>query len=151
MSLREIEQYHFNLTRHGYRCTSNEDAIYNCVAWAADDTSIWWDHSGFPATYWPEGIPRGPEIENYVAVFLLLGYEPCESRAIEPGYEKVAIYGMRGVFKHVAKTAGSEWSSKLGKIEDVEHPNLEALEDPFYGQVVQVLRRLLPIPCEVNP
>src|SRR5262245_24992365 len=89
--LDEIELYHPNLVRDGYKPKSPETPIYNCVAWAAGRNDCWWDHTGEPGTCWPDDIPREDELENYIAVFTQLAYEPCESREWEPGYEKVAI------------------------------------------------------------
>jgi hypothetical protein len=36
-----------------YRITSSASDVYNCIAWAANDTEHWW-WPGDPArTYWP--------------------------------------------------------------------------------------------------
>jgi hypothetical protein len=44
------------LVPDGYRETSPPDLLYNCVGWAAGDTSRWW----WPdkASYWPKGAQR---------------------------------------------------------------------------------------------
>jgi hypothetical protein len=42
------------------------------------------------------------------------------------------------------------WMSKLGNWEDIAHQSLGGLEDDQYGRVVRVLRRLLPLVCEVD-
>jgi len=42
---------------------------------------------------------------------------------------------------HAARQLGpSNWTSKLGELEDVEHATLQSLES-FYGKVALVLRR----------
>jgi hypothetical protein len=70
------------------------------------------------------------------------GYTKCDSPALEPGFEKLAIYGDRLGFTHVAKQLPTGvWTSKLGAWEDIEHNNPEALEGKSYGRVKAVIRR----------
>jgi hypothetical protein len=45
---------------------------------------------------------------------------------------------------HVAKSNGTVWQSKLGKLQDIEHASLDLLEGEMeweYGIVDRVLRR----------
>jgi hypothetical protein len=154
VSVEEIEQDHPNLAASGYEIKSRATRAYNCVAYAAGDEECWWE----PIPYeqegfcWPEDVPRTYEMASFVAVYERLGYELCESHDWETGYEKIAIYAdENGEFSHVARSGEQgRWCSKLGKLEDIEHASLAGLEDPAYGRVVHVLRRLLPIPCEVT-
>jgi hypothetical protein len=150
--LDKVELFHPILRREGYEPKSDATPLYNCVAWALGRNGCWWDHSGLPGTCWPDDVPREDELENYVAVFLREGYEPCESREWEAGYEKVAIYARRGEFQHVAKSTDSgKWTSKIGEWEDVDHNTLAALEDFSFGQVYQVLRRPSSGTSDVEP
>ena len=82
-----------------------------------------------------------------MAVFRILGYEPCEKAEFETGYEKVAIYIDRlDRPTHMARQLFSGWwTSKLGNGEDIIH-KLAGVEGPGfvgrdYGRVVQVLKR----------
>jgi hypothetical protein len=76
--------------------------------------------------------------------FEALGYEACEDRQFEPGYEKIAIYGRAGEPEHVAKQMpDGNWSSKLGYLNDIVHATLEALAGPDYGFVELIMRRPL--------
>jgi len=89
---------------------------------------------------WLDTFVRLYEIEG--------GYKPCESDDLELGFEKVAIYvDGNGEVTHAARqTEDGAWTSKLGEWEDIAHKNLDALtgEDPAYGAVAKVLKRLRP-------
>ncbi len=77
------------LTPANYRVTSPASPVYNCVAWAAQDTEHWWQ----PGVYWPEGLPAddfGPTALE--KAFLALGYTRCADGSLEPGFQKVALY-----------------------------------------------------------
>lgn len=131
-----------NLKPGAYSITSREDIRYNCVAWANDDTAMWWDHIPGPGHYWPRRVPKGRTAEIYVRLFTDRGYANTENRAYEDGYEKVAIFrNANGDFSHVAKMLPSgAWTSKLGLLQDIEHETLEVLL-PEYGEIFEYLRR----------
>jgi hypothetical protein len=127
-----------------WRVTSSATRRYNCIAWAAGDTSRWW-WPGDPADgYWPAGIERTETLSAFKAAFSLLGYEPCETWEAEPGYEKVAIFAdLAGIPTHAARQLTSgRWTSKLGNWEDIEH-NLQDICGDDYGAVDRVMRRPL--------
>lgn len=131
------------LDSQNHRITSDETPRYNCVAWAANDSSRWWDP--VPGYYWPEGLPRDESVEAYVGLFRRLGFELCDNPEHEPGFEKIAVYGKAGKFSHVARLLESgNWTSKLGTLEDIEHDDLDSLTedlDNSYGQPLVFLRR----------
>lgn len=137
-----IEQWFPHLTSTGYRVTSPRSPDYNCIAWAADEDSRWWEPDPFGLYYWPESSPREFTVEAYVETFISLGYAPCDSDDLEPGFEKIAIYvNPQGIPTHAAKQmSNGRWTSKLGRSEDIEH-SLEGLKNSIYGSVAQVLRR----------
>jgi len=130
------------LNAQNHRITSPETPRYNCVAWAASDSGRWWDHF---YGYWPDGLARDPSIEAYVELFRRLGFELCNTSETEPGFEKVALFGKAGEFTHVARALESGgWTSKLGRLEDIEHDSLDSLaddSDDSYGQPLVFLRR----------
>ena len=132
-------QLYPDLAKEGYSIESDMCPAYNCVAWATGSDSEWWD----PLNYWPPSVPRGLTVDAFILLFEHLGYTICESRVRETGFEKVAIYGLYGAFKHVARQLrNGRWTSKLGKNVDILH-TLKGLEGPFYGQVDIVLKREL--------
>ena len=123
-----------------YNVTNPKDCAYNCVAWAAGETDVWWDHLD---GYWPKSEKRGGSVSAYVDVFVSLGFEVCETPGREPGFEKIAIFGKDdGQFTYVAKQlASGRWTSKLGRLEDIEHHDLASVSIPDYGRPVRFLRR----------
>ena len=129
------------LAGSGHRVTSPATPGYNCIAWAAGDTTRWWWPDAFQIAYWPAGVPREETVETFVQAYRTLSFEECESRALESGYEKVALFAVGDRPKHVARQLpDGAWSSKLGCEVDIEH-TLESLEGRLYGKVVKVLRR----------
>jgi len=93
----ELLSYHENLTSGNHRVTSPDSDEYNCIAWAAEDTSNWWWPSQNPEdAFWPEGIDRMATLDAFQAAFMLRGFEPCLEDAFEPGYEKIAVYDLGG-------------------------------------------------------
>jgi hypothetical protein len=134
----------------GHRVTSPASRDYNCIAWAAGDTSIWWwpdrDENN-DAVHWPPGVSREETLSAFVAAFATLGYVPCDGAEHEQGVEKIALFALTdGTPSHAARQLPvGTWTSKLGAMEDVEHP-LNALVGDAYGAVVLVLKRPLQRP-----
>lgn len=125
------------------KVTSPPDHIYNCMAWAAGDSSAWWSPEDIgPGVFvWPAGVPREATLPAWLQVFSTLGYQPCENGEVDPGFEKIAIFANEGVPCHVARQLPSGlWTSKLGTMEDIEH-DLDGLVGERYGSVVAFLRR----------
>ena len=136
MSGADLERHFPNLRQLGYRITSPESIDYNCIAWAAETTDHWW----WPGAYWP-GDPRDHSLDGFISVFRSLGYEICESREHEPGFDKVAIYvSDRGPMHMARQLPSGEWTSKCGDYEDIVHP-LESLEDSIYGRAAVIMKR----------
>src|SRR4051794_40367364 len=105
-----------NLTPKNHRVTSPATIDYNCVAWSAHDTGRWWQ----PGAYWPVKVASDDYgIDALEEAFMALGYEECHDGSLEPGFEKVALYGSSLVYTHVARQLPSgKWTSKLGAAQD---------------------------------
>jgi hypothetical protein len=139
------------LRDHAYRWASHADPDYNCIAFAAGETSrIWWPPSHIGAiTYWPPGVPAWETVTAFVQAFEAIGYERCDSTDLEAGFEKVAIYRYSGTDRptHAARQLrDGRWASKLGGGIDIEHDDLAAVAGTAalsYGEVAAVLRRSL--------
>lgn len=119
--------------------TSPIDFNYNCIAWAAEDTThFWWpEQLGF----WPAEAPRNTSLEAFLIAFATLGYAPCSDGNLVPGMQKVAFYGKgRSVLHAARQLSDGKWSSKLGRAQDVSH-DLSSLEGPAYGIVIQFVER----------
>ena len=99
--------------------TSQSSPDYNCIAWCAGDTEHWWQ----PGVLWP--VPSGSEdygMEVLAEAFASLGYVRCEDADLEPGFEKIALFGSSSCYTHaVRQLRGGRWTSKLGRSEDIEH------------------------------
>ena len=127
------------------------DDTYQCIAWAAGDTSHkWWPIYYPPMCYWPAGAPFEETVDAFVQAFETLGYKRTQNRTFEFGHQKVAIYAKNnGMVTHMARQhfLGQGWLSKPGDLEDIVHPDLESIESdpsliaPGYGMVAQILER----------
>ena len=137
--LRHLEDRFPNLSSSQYGKTSDQNGLYNCIAYAAGDTSTWWDNKA----YWPQKAKKGKTTQHLVGVYRTLGYQVCDNGELEEGFEKVTIYANRiGNWKHAAKQLeNGHWSSKLGEEEDIFHSTPKALEGEIYGAVAQFLKR----------
>jgi hypothetical protein len=147
MTLEPAREARFpNLNRTEYRVTSAETEDYNCIAWAAGDSSQWWWPN--PDDYWPDTAPREETLDSFRAVFEAMGYQECATADFEVDFEKIAIFvDSDGVPTHAARQLDDgAWTSKLGDWEDIKHDSLNALENaPFmnslYGTVSLFMRR----------
>jgi hypothetical protein len=122
--------------------TSPPDVSYNCIAWAAGDSSRWWWPGRRPFAYWPKEVPDTPELSSFVAMFESLGYQPCADGSLERSREKVAVFiDASGAPTHAARQLSSgHWTSKMGKVEDISH-SIYGLEGGAYGSVSCYLSR----------
>ena len=127
------------LTELNHRVTSPRSPEYNCIAWAAEDLSRWWE----PGRHWPTPVATGDYgIAVLEAAFRALRYETCEDGALEPGFQKVALYGSFEFYTHAARQLpDGRWTSKLGRSEDIEHETPDVIAGGLYGEVVQFLKR----------
>jgi hypothetical protein len=140
----EVEAAFPGLVGTGADKTSDATPDYNCIAWAAEDDSNWWQaEDPFNQYYWPPGVPRGPGVDALLIAFEQLGYSPCDHEDVEEGFEKVAIYiGPNGQPSHMARQLpDGRWTSKLGENVDISHDGVWDLEGPVYGTRLRVLRR----------
>lgn len=139
-----------NLNSGNCRVTSPERRAYNCIAWAAGDTSRWWWPIRLPGVnYWPKGVPREATIDAFIAAYATLGYSPCADGSLEAGTEKLALFARSMatslVPTHAARQLESgEWTSKLGPFEDIVHANVSNVSGPAYGVVALYLSRPRP-------
>ncbi len=139
-----LERLFPKLKSSRYQITSSVSFDYNCIAWAAGDVEkAWWPDKG-NIGYWPDNIPRNESLEAFIKMFQTLGYEVCRDPESEAAYEKIAIYTKdHNEVTHAARQLPSgAWTSKLGKLEDIEH-TLEGITGPApaYGSVSAIMKR----------
>jgi len=127
------------LTEENHRITSPPSVDYNCIAWSAADVEHWWQ----PGVYWPvETQSDDYSVAALVRAFETLGYSLCDDHHVEPGFEKVALYGSLVYYTHAARQLpDGGWTSKLGRSEDIEHETPHDITGGVYGQVVQYMKR----------
>lgn len=127
-----------------YEVTSPSSHDYNCVAWALDDCTRWWWPAPVGGYYWPQHLPVLPGVAAFTAPFRECGYAESETADLEPGVQKIAIYGdARGEPTHVARQLPSGWwASKLGVAADIEHAALQSIEGGLFGSVLLVMARV---------
>jgi len=130
-----------SLTDENHEITSPASIKYNCVAWAAGKTNHGWQ----PGVYWPIDSSREDHgIGNPVAAFASLGYEEWADGTLEPGLEKIALYGTSMLYTHVARQlTDGKWTSKLGQLEHIVHSEVDAIAGSDYGEVIQFMKRHL--------
>ncbi|MEM9541054.1 MAG: hypothetical protein AAGA60_16325 [Cyanobacteria bacterium P01_E01_bin.42] len=102
-----LELRYPNLARTQYTVTSPRSQEYNCFAWVAGDRERWWQPTPGDEFYWVEGVPREETLSAYIQAYQTLGYVPCESEFLEPGYEKIALY--RSQHSHPRSQTITQW------------------------------------------
>lgn len=132
-----------NLSPSAYRIASPPTVTYNCLAWAAGVNDEWWDPA---AGYsWPADLPRDVTVATLVQVYERHGFVVCDDAGLEPGFEKIAIYGTVDEWEHAARQLpNGKWTSKMGPDEDIEHDSLDDLAGGVFGSVVRFLKRPTP-------
>ena len=117
---------------------SPETIEYNCIGWAVGRSDLFVWPIGMS---WPSSCPREETIYAFESAFRILGYESCEDRKYEQGFDKIALYAQGNRPTHAARQlAEGKWTSKVGTSFDIEH-NLKDLEGKRYGKVVMFFRR----------
>jgi hypothetical protein len=130
----------------GYRDTSEETIVYNCLAWALGIAWTRYDPEPKCAGYfWFPGLPRKWDEATLRLLFEKHNYSVADNSEVEPGYEKVVFYSDdEGVPQHFARQLpNGKWTSKIGDLNDIEHDSLECLVSHLYGAPGLVLKRKL--------
>jgi hypothetical protein len=144
--VKPLEEVFPALAAGGFRVTSPVDKRYNCIAFAAGDTTTWWWPlpEGIKEVYWPAGAPRVESVAAFCDAFASIGYAESDAAENEEGFEKVALFAnAQGFPLHAARQlSNGRWTSKLGEREDIEH-ELRDLEGESYGKAVLIMKRPL--------
>jgi hypothetical protein len=80
-------------------------------AWAAGDTSRWWecDEEGpidVPGVYWAEGAQYGFRLDASTNADETRGYSICQDAVLEEGSEELVLYAEKGEWRHAARLLG---------------------------------------------
>lgn len=127
----------------GYSVTSIDTPRYNCIAWAAGDTTRWWWPE--PNAFWPAGAPRALTVDAFVMAYHTLGFIVCADGTVEAAFEKIAIYAFpNGTPTHAARQLPTgRWTSKLGPSLDIEHADPHAVAGRKYGTPITYMKRAM--------
>jgi hypothetical protein len=125
-----------------FKVTSQPTKQYNCIAWAAGDSSNWW--WPIEGKYWPAGVERSESIASFEAAFGTVGYVKCASAVPEEGFEKIAIYTKGQRPTHAARQLpNGQWTSKLGESWDISHRLVAGVSGKIYGDVTVYMKRAI--------
>ena len=83
-----------NLYTEGFEIAEEPSGQYNCIAYAAEDTTKWWWPDGI--NYWPPKATLDTRTQSLMEVLAELGYEQCDASDPEDSYQKVALYEVQG-------------------------------------------------------
>ena len=92
-------------------------------------------------SYWPRRFSREETVQAFAEIFESFGYRTCTDGKLEANNEKIALYcSPNGTPTHAAKQIAEglhpgQWKSKIGRLADIRHATLEALEGDAYGKV----------------
>ncbi|MCY4276579.1 MAG: hypothetical protein OXE81_01915 [Gammaproteobacteria bacterium] len=126
------------LASEGFHIVEQASRRYNCIAYAAGDTTDWW----WPGRYWPPWATVNHKIESLEELFAGLDYGECDDDSFEAGYEKVVLYVSFGRFEHAARQVPTgRWRSKMGRGPLIEHLSPESLAGGVYGSPTAYMRR----------
>ena len=128
------------LESEGFEIVGEPTLEYNCIAYAAGDTTEWWWPDG--TNYWPPWATLDDRTDSLKEAFAGIGYELCDDSHVEEGYRKVALYEVGGKFQHAAvQTPNGAWHSKMGEGPVIEHRSPESLSGAMYGEPTVYMRR----------
>ena len=129
-----------NLADEEFEIVDQPSERYNCIAYAAADTSKWWWPDGI--NYWPPWATETDRIESLKEAFAGLGYEQCDQINPEASYNSIALYEAHGAMQHAAvQMPNGRWRSKVGKGPVIEHRSPESLSGGIYGNPTVFMRR----------
>ncbi|HCF38114.1 MAG TPA: hypothetical protein DER56_03425 [Thermosipho africanus] len=133
-----------------FKVTSKNTPVYNCIAWAYNITDRWmWPNTGENyfldgVHYWPSDKIMDCDVQNFIDAFRLKGYELCEDGVFEEGFRKIALYVVPNTTecRHAARQLSNGcWTSKLGRLNDIQHGTPESIEGTEYGIVYCFMKR----------
>ena len=129
-----------NLSGENFQIVGVCTEQYNCIAYAAGDTTRRWWPNGID--YWPSWATGNNRMESLMEALAGLGYEKCADGKVEDGYQKIVLYGFQGSFEHAAvQMPNGRWHSKMGQGPQIEHHSPESLSGGPYGDAMIYMRR----------
>lgn len=141
-----------NLKKCKFRITSPQNDKYNCIAWAANDTSKKWWPDASCIYYWPNIAPRNNSLPAFLAAFQTIGYKHITNSDLELYNDVIAFMAdTNNRITHAIRRINRDlWTSKLGDEWDIEH-ELHAIDGPIYGKICAFMgRNMVSVPQAEN-
>ncbi len=134
-----------NSFKEPFEITSPKTSEYNCLAWALDDNTKWYESDD--DYYWFNGIARNNTLNTIQAIFENLGFQRTDNIEFQLGIERIALFSKdNDECLHLASQIDNDkWTSKLGSSYDVIH-SLKSIENGIYGKAVVFLERSNTLP-----
>jgi hypothetical protein len=132
-----------NTTTDPFIVTSPQTTSYNCIAWAFGDNTKWYWPDPEEMYFWPNNVSRTVDVNSFIELYKLIGYEICEEHILEKSYEKIAIFlDSHGFPTHAARQLSNGfWTSKLGCEFDIQH-TIQSMSNSVYGNARVYMSRL---------
>lgn len=137
-----------------FRVEKDEDPDYNCFAWAAVYSNVFWTPYppggkpgiGFDGVYynWPFEVAKDAHINTLIEIYTKCGYEVCADGELEEDHRKIVIYCKGDDAQHAARQIcfgkhRGKWTSKLGYSFQILH-GPDSLEGDEYGTIRQYMK-----------
>ena len=132
-----------------FKITSPCNPDYNCIAWAYHYDDRWMWPGGVEQKiadgfhYWPDDVDDTADVAAFISAFEKKGFSVCDNDDFEPGYRKIALYVKKGTTEctHAARQLNNgKWTSKLGRLYDIQHGTPYTIEGDSYGKVFCIMK-----------
>jgi hypothetical protein len=136
---------------NNYALKSGRTRRYNCMAWALGPTDAWVQAP--PDGLWPDKVLDDGSLQAAIALFESIGFTCTDIHDVhlENGVLKIAIYGDADGYTHASRQLpNGKWTSKIGKLQDIEHDSPDDLtsvadwigtgKDRAYGELMRIMR-----------
>ena len=132
-----------------FKVTSPSTPNYNCIAWAShyDNRWMWPKIPGMLLfdgwSYWPDGVENSEDVSAFIKAFEKKGYVLCDNADFEKDFSKIALYIQPGTTDctHAARQMrNGKWTSKLGRLNDIQHGTPYTIEGDAYGKVHCIMK-----------
>ena len=105
-----------------FEIKSDENVVYNCIAWAMGVSNCWVDYYLVPGHWWPSGVARENTPEALIAAFQAVGFTIMDDYSYDGSIDKVVLYKVGNKWTHASRLLGEGVEySKFGPRWDATH------------------------------
>jgi hypothetical protein len=149
LTAQEIVRYWPKLLADKFHFTSKKNVHYNCMTWAIAQDTVSNENVTEDDVFWMDMMmyfQHAHDLDPLNLDHSAKGYADCLEKhyrfticnngEFEEGTEKIALYENKDhEWSHIARQLeNGNWTSKMGKLEDIEHYSLEVLNGKLYGE-----------------